>query len=189
MCSCGRTTLSDLRSVDEQTRWGDRLGGCWDYNDNDTAYWFYCLECHRRKYPHDRRHFGNRYGGPAPAWLHVCLHATTGGRQPLTAGVYFYLTTPPPERRPSQEQVSENTVRQVRRRISVEPSASSASASASRLPTASLEEPLLPQVSIHTYELEVPSRYCSYVALACRDCRDRCRDRCKTCRDCRDRQY
>ena len=73
LCLFGRTTLSDLRSLDEQMRWADRFEECWDVNEVGTAYWKYCLECHKQRCPHDTRHYGNRYTRPAPSWMHMCL--------------------------------------------------------------------------------------------------------------------
>ena len=53
-CVCG-TVLTDSRNADEQFRWSDRLGDCWDYRENGTAYWFRCRRCRLRERPNDYR--------------------------------------------------------------------------------------------------------------------------------------
>jgi len=91
-CPCG-TTLTDLRDVDEQIRWSEKLNESWGVTKKGTAYWFRCLRCHRKEWPNDFR-VNNRHSRPAPAWLDLRIVDPRGNR----GGDYFYLTTPPPER-------------------------------------------------------------------------------------------
>ena len=98
LCACG-TVLTDIRGADEQVRWAERLGDCWGYRENGTAYWFKCFRCHVREWPNDFK-VKNRYSRPAPSWLH--LHWTARPRGQLASGDFFFLTTPPPERRGRQ---------------------------------------------------------------------------------------
>ena len=55
LCRCG-LHLADLRDTDEQLRWAERLGECWDYNDNGRGFWFFCVRCHAQRWPNDRRY-------------------------------------------------------------------------------------------------------------------------------------
>ena len=98
LCVCG-TVLTDIRGADEQVRWAERLGDCWGYRENGTAYWFKCFRCLVREWPNDFK-VKNRYSRPAPSWLH--LHWTARPRGQLASGDFFFLTTPPPERRGRQ---------------------------------------------------------------------------------------
>ena len=89
-CVCG-TTLTDLRTNEERQRWASRLDDCWRYHSNGTAYWMFCLRCHLRRWPNDRR-FNNRWSSPAAPWY----HRQVNGVRRLIAGD-FYITQPPPE--------------------------------------------------------------------------------------------
>jgi hypothetical protein len=113
LCECGKTHLTDLRSDGELGRWAHRQGDCWDYNERGRPFWFFCVPCHGRRWPNDRR-WGNRHDSPAPPWLHTVQKGVR--HYQCLAGDFFYLTTPPPER------VSTDT-RSVRPRLSVEPAA------------------------------------------------------------------
>ena len=89
-CRCGKV-LTDLRSPDLLARWARREGDAWSYRDNGTPYWNFCVACHMREWPHDRR-YNNASSRPAPPWLHV-RHS---GVCRLVAGDCF-LTQPPLE--------------------------------------------------------------------------------------------
>ena len=72
LCRCG-LHLADLRDTDEQLRWAERLGECWDYNDKGRGFWFFCVRCHAQRWPNDRR-YQNRHSHPAPKWPHIKGH-------------------------------------------------------------------------------------------------------------------
>ena len=65
ICQCGEHTLSARRSSGELLRWADRRGDCWGYKANGTPYWFLCLRCRMKNWPHDLR-FQVHHWGPAP---------------------------------------------------------------------------------------------------------------------------
>ena len=125
LCRCGRI-LTDMRSVDEQTRWGERFDVSWGYRLNETAYWFYCLPCHRKIWPHDRRVIG-RYSRPAPKHLNLYLPNAAVGASRLACGDYFYLTTAAPEWLPD---ASDAEARRVRARVAAPLAVSGATAAA-----------------------------------------------------------
>ena len=89
---CQVRVLTDNRSQDLITKWQYRRGDAWDYRDNGTPYWVYCVKCHMRRSLNDRR-YANEASRPAPFWL----HREASGRQRLFARD-FWLTAPPPER-------------------------------------------------------------------------------------------
>ena len=91
-CPCG-VVLTDLRTQEELRKWAHREGDCWGRRPNGTPYWYFCLRCHLRRWPNDRR-YNNRWSTPAPPLWHMAC----SGVHRLVAGD-FYLTCPPPERR------------------------------------------------------------------------------------------
>ena len=71
LCSeCRRHVVSDLRSEDQLCRWRAREGICWRRSPNGTAYFDLCLDCHKRRWPNDRRS-NTMFSKPAPAHLHI----------------------------------------------------------------------------------------------------------------------
>ena len=94
MCGCGGFVLTDIRNADVLRKWMHREGEVWGYRPNGTPYWLYCVGCHQRRWPHDRR-CNNGYSRPAPPYLHVFRGGSSS--RILVAGD-FSLTEPPPER-------------------------------------------------------------------------------------------
>eukprot|EP00973_Karenia_brevis_P034912 4818168-Karenia_brevis.AAC.1 len=109
LCVCG-TTLTDIRNPDVLAKWQDREGDAWLRRENGTPYWQFCVDCHMRRWPNDRR-CRNSASKPAPPWLN---YSCSGVRR-LFAGDFF-LTQPPPEVVSPSER-AESETRRVRPRL------------------------------------------------------------------------
>ena len=90
--TCQDMILTDIRNPYLIIKWQHRRGDAWGYGDNGTPCWLYCVKCHMRRWPNDRR-YANGASRPTPSWL----HREASGRQRLFAGD-FWLIAPPPER-------------------------------------------------------------------------------------------
>ena len=91
-----RTESTCLETAKLRETWQADDGYKWFWHTEKAAYWTYCLHCHNRLFPEDKR-VANRYSQPRAAF--ALKLACSTGRAFIGE---FYLTSPPPELMPAR---------------------------------------------------------------------------------------